>query len=328
MDISMNSMALSLTVPARLQFACEHAALVSLPRIRGERARQQAERVAREKTATQARPCDFCAPRGGVLVTRQPLPSPALSGAMGLHQERVAVVAAAEHDPARSNGEQQYEAYPREESLMDNTSPEPLPTTDAATLAATDGRPMGVFPPPRKLTAEQERELTRQYAETGTPIADIARTFSLSEVSVGRIAQRNGAASRRRRAATRDTTADAPTAPVSARRGRRRRTDAEPEAGAEMGGATRGRRPRAAEGTGTPPSRPRRAVSAAGAAAAAPALSAPEPAAQAAGGGARRRFRIRFFAETVVEAEDVRDALGQAEALGATDVSGIVQDNG
>jgi len=69
-------------------------------------------------------------------------------------------------------------------------------------------------------------------------------------------------------------------------------------------------------------------VSAADAAADVPAVSAPEPVSPAAGGGARRRFRIRFFAETVVEAQDVRDALRQAEALGATDVSGIVQENG
>lgn len=45
-----------------------------------------------------------------------------------------------------------------------------------------------------------------------------------------------------------------------------------------------------------------------------------------AGGGARRHFRIRFFAETVVEAHDLRDALAKAEALGATDIMGIAQE--
>jgi len=108
-----------------------------------------------------------------------------------------------------------------------------------------------VFPPPRKLTAEQERELTRQYAETSTPIADIARTFSLSEVSVGRIAQRNGAASRRRRA-VRDTAPEAPAVPLGVRRGRRRRADADREAIQEPGGDSRGRQPRA-DGSGAPP---------------------------------------------------------------------------
>ncbi len=212
---------------------------------------------------------------------------------------------------------------------MDKTSPEPSPTTEETTFAETDDRPVGVFPPPRKLTADQERELTRQYAETSAPIADIARTFSLSEVSVGRIAKRNGAASRRRRAATGDMTPDAPTGPVSARRGRRRRTDAEPQVVTETktGGETRGRGRRAAEGVGLPTTRRRRAVSAVGGAADVPASSAPETASPVAGGGVRRHFRIRFFAETVVEAEDVRDALGQAEALGATDITGIVQED-
>jgi len=207
---------------------------------------------------------------------------------------------------------------------VDNTSPEPSPTPDAAPPTETNSRPVGVFPPPRKLAAEQERELTRQYAETSTPIADIARTFSLSEVSVGRIAQRNGAASRRRRAA-RDTTPEAPAAPVGARRGRPRRADADREAIEESRSDSRGRQPRA-DRPGAPTTRRRRAVSAAGDAADVPALSAPAPESPVTGGGARRHFRIRFFAETVVEADDMRDALGQAEALGATDVTGIVQE--
>ncbi len=211
----------------------------------------------------------------------------------------------------------------REESRVDNTSSDPSPTTDEVTIAETGSRPVGVFPPPRKLTAEQERELTRQYAETSTPIADIARTFSLSEVSVGRIAQRNGAASRRRRA-VQDTTAEAPAAPLGVRRGRRRRADADREAMQEPSGDSRGRQPRA-DGRRAPTTRRRRAVSAADDAV--PALSAPEPASQVVGGGRRRRYRIRFFAETVVEADNLREALGKAEALGATDITGIAQED-
>ncbi len=211
---------------------------------------------------------------------------------------------------------------------MDSESAEPSPTTDEATFPEADARPVGVFPPPRKLTTEQERELTRQYAETSTPIADIARTFSISEVSVGRIAQRNGATSRRRRAA-RDTTPDAPTVPSSARRGRRRRADAEAESTEETGAGRRGRQRRADDGS-QPRTRGRRQSVSAAAAATAPGASPPAPASaqESARGGARRRFRIRFFAETVVEADNVRDALGQAEALGATDITGIVQESG
>jgi len=193
---------------------------------------------------------------------------------------------------------------------MDTPSLESSPTSEDAALAENDIRPVGVFPPPRKLTADQERELTYLYAETTTPIADIAQTFSISEVSVGRIAQRNGAASRRRRAAARDTTPGAPASASGARRGRRRRADA--EGGSGTGASSRGQAGSAsadaADARGLP--------------------AAPEAASPVAGGGARRHFRIRFFAETVVEANDLRDALVQAEALGATDVTGIVQENG
>jgi hypothetical protein len=54
-------------IPARLQFQCGHAALVTLPRVKGETATQRNDRVAREKTAALARQCDFCAPSVAVL---------------------------------------------------------------------------------------------------------------------------------------------------------------------------------------------------------------------------------------------------------------------
>src|SRR5918911_280717 len=50
------------SVPARLVYACGHAALVSLAAVKGETSRQRAERVQREKDAAQQRSCDFCAP--------------------------------------------------------------------------------------------------------------------------------------------------------------------------------------------------------------------------------------------------------------------------
>jgi hypothetical protein len=54
-------------IPARLQFQCGHAALVTLPRVKGETATQRNDRVAREKTAALTRQCDFCAPSVAVL---------------------------------------------------------------------------------------------------------------------------------------------------------------------------------------------------------------------------------------------------------------------
>jgi hypothetical protein len=50
------------SIPARMEYACGHAALLSLPRIKGETSRQRSERVSREKLAAQARICDFCTP--------------------------------------------------------------------------------------------------------------------------------------------------------------------------------------------------------------------------------------------------------------------------
>src|SRR5437764_14491010 len=53
---------MSSVIPARLEFQCGHAALVTLPRLKGETSAQRTQRVAREKTAALARQCDFCGP--------------------------------------------------------------------------------------------------------------------------------------------------------------------------------------------------------------------------------------------------------------------------
>ena len=53
---------MSSIIPARLEYQCGHAALVSLPRIKGETSAQRTQRVALEKSAALARQCDFCAP--------------------------------------------------------------------------------------------------------------------------------------------------------------------------------------------------------------------------------------------------------------------------
>jgi hypothetical protein len=67
---------MSSVIPARLVFQCGHAALVSLPRIKGETNAQRADRVTREKSAAQTRACDFCAQRLEVVV-QQAVPAPA-----------------------------------------------------------------------------------------------------------------------------------------------------------------------------------------------------------------------------------------------------------
>ena len=63
-------------IPARLQFQCGHAALVTLPRVKGETATQRNDRVAREKSAALARQCDFCAPANGTNHAGSEMPAP------------------------------------------------------------------------------------------------------------------------------------------------------------------------------------------------------------------------------------------------------------
>jgi len=58
-----------------------------------------------------------------------------------------------------------------------------------------------------------------------------------------------------------------------------------------------------------------------------PAKAAPAKAAPAQDSPAQHRVRIRFQAETVFEATDLRDALRQAESLGATDITAVARVN-
>src|SRR3979490_1737136 len=69
---------MSSVIPARLVFQCGHAALVSLPRVKGESSTQRADRVAREKSEAHTRACDFCAQHLEVVVQQAtPAPEPA-----------------------------------------------------------------------------------------------------------------------------------------------------------------------------------------------------------------------------------------------------------
>src|SRR5207244_9324 len=64
----------------------------------------------------------------------------------------------------------------------------------------------------RKLNDAQEREVTRLYAETETPVSEISKQFGIGESSVYRVAQRHGAALRGRSS----TTAKSTTRPAAA----------------------------------------------------------------------------------------------------------------
>jgi hypothetical protein len=66
---------LSTAIHARLEYQCGHAALVSLPRIKGESPTQRNARIALEKSSAQGRSCDFCAPRLELTIEQVPLPA-------------------------------------------------------------------------------------------------------------------------------------------------------------------------------------------------------------------------------------------------------------
>jgi transposase-like protein len=355
---------ISSVIPARLEFSCGHAALVTLPRLKGESASQRTERVNGEKTAARSRPCDFCGPSALPPLDVHVGQTPALAGTTNGHhalETKETVMTITETPPAAT------EPAPKPEAA----GPKTTGAAGVTRLGAEETK--RTFPPRRRLGDEQEREVTRLYVETTTPVAQIGQRFGIGESSVYRIAQRNGAALRGRQPAAGAAAAAAPVmespsamvesptsaaeapapvaapvtpsvAPPAARPARKPRTRATPAAKATTGTTASAPAPAARRGrrraTPAPAAAPAAAPVAARAAAAAPkkapaartprARSTPAApaarAARAADSGALLRFRIRFNAETVLEAVDLRAALRQVNSLGATDVQAITRE--
>ena len=122
--------------------------------------------------------------------------------------------------------------------------------TESETAAEARGGSDGATGSRRKLTEDQEREVTRLYAETETPVSEISKRFGIGESSVYRVAQRHGA-SLRGRTSTGAAAATRTAAPGgTGRRGRRAGSGAAGAATTPAAtGATpgrRGRRPAAA----------------------------------------------------------------------------------
>jgi transposase-like protein len=136
----------------------------------------------------------------------------------------------------------------------------------------------------RRLTQEQQREIARLYAETETPTPEIRALFGLADSSLYRVLQRQGVALRGRVSGSGRSATD--------------------EARAEPIARTQSRR-----------GRPRSASARIG--------STAEIHDGAAARGGAHQFRVRFIVERVFDARDVRDALRQAQSLGATDVEAI-----
>jgi transposase-like protein len=202
-------------------------------------------------------------------------------------------------------------------------------STDTASSAAESGTSDnnssdGTAGTRRKLSDQQEAEVTRLYAETDTPVSEISKRFGIGESSVYRVAQRHGAALRGRTATSgtskpRATASAAAATPVAATRtpGRRGpgrasagRAAAVPSGNGRRTGGTRA--PRAVAPT-------RRSGT--------PAASATPAAAPRAASGTSRSFRVSYVAERVFTAVDMNDAIRQAEAAGATDITGVVRND-
>ena len=133
----------------------------------------------------------------------------------------------------------------------------------------------------RKLNEEQEREVTRLYAETDTPVSEISKRFGIGESSVYRVAQRHGAKLRGRTTSTSAAGGTAAATGGGAGGGRGRRGAGRPVAAGATPGASTGR----AAAPGGTARRGRGAATVAGTTAGATATPAPST------NGRRRRTR-------------------------------------
>jgi transposase-like protein len=176
----------------------------------------------------------------------------------------------------------------------------------------------------RRLTDDQQREVTRLYAETTTPVADIARHFGIAQTAVSRIAQRYGATLRTPRL-SRSTANGTPVAPEAAPVSSPAAEEAvklteavtAPTLVAEEAqpeGVPQRQQRAPVKRAGAAPTPTRRGLTAASTV---PSTSAAK--------GQRLRFRITFSAEQIFTASTILDALKQAEARGAVDVTSITR---
>ena len=219
----------------------------------------------------------------------------------------------------------------------------------------------------RKLSDEQEREVTRLYAETETPVSEISKRLGIGESSVYRVAQRRGAALRGRLSTSTPSAAAAAMTPSASGmglgpgRGRavekstsrrsavtsttgRARGGSNGRAAASSTGGTAGTTPnsRRTRGTRTPQAqttarRGRTSPSVDATAGTALTTRSAGGSTRVSGGSTRgasgstrptaaitrREFRVSYVAVRVFVAADMADAIHQAEAAGATDITGI-----
>ena len=163
----------------------------------------------------------------------------------------------------------------------------PAPTqVSSSGIQSTSAERSGTRSPRRFLSEDQKREVLRLYAETSTPLPDIKQQFGIAESSLYRLIQQRGVTPRGR-------------LPVMTRPGSksaRRRT--------ALNGDPAGSRQSVRSGS----SISRRQT---------PLLSP--------SGKAGVNYRVSFAAQRIVSAVDMRDAIRQAEELGAIEITAIIR---
>jgi len=299
------------SIASYLQYACGHGAMVTLPRIKGESPRVREQHIAVEKVSASQRPCDFCGPERAVTAP---------------------LLAASPPDGGLSAGDLPGEGEP----MTMATSTEQPSASTASTPTGRGGRS-----PLRKLSDEQELELTRLYSQTETPVPEIATRFNVGESSVYRISQRHGAKLRtggsdarpRRTAGAKLAAAATPTS-TRAPRGRPRRTAAATITAAAAKPATGTRRRRGAAGGAAAAATTSAAATQGRRRAASTTTRRGTTAARGRRGTARSAqataisvtagsYRVVFQTELVIHASSIQDAIRQAESRGARGISSV-----
>ena len=172
----------------------------------------------------------------------------------------------------------------------------------------------------RRLSPDEERDIARLYADKSTPTSEIRERFGIGESSLYRVVQRHGVGLRGHSASS--PKPSLPLTRVPATGGRSSSTASRAKPAASRSRSTPRPievrvRPRVVKpSTGGPA---RRAAATEGP------TSLARLASSRTGGGAQQRFRIQFQGERVVEATDIRDALHQAESLGATEITAVAR---
>jgi transposase-like protein len=164
-------------------------------------------------------------------------------------------------------------------------TPAPMPLSRTGTQSSSVERKANRSPR-RILSEDQKREVARLYAETTTSVPAIKRQFGIAESSLYRLIQQRGVAPRGR----------IPAASRSVSKATRQQTGLNGEM-ARSRQSVRSRSRGSARQT-----------------------SSASPSSESS-----FTYRVSFAALRIVTAVDIRDAIRQAEALGATEITAIIR---